>query len=233
MCHAEGSVFFGFPTDAGKIDSNVFALTYGSQEAVRKIAVLPDIYGLTPFYQAFASWIAARGAEVYLVNPWQPFGELPESTREAAFDRRHKLRDRAFCDQLGQFIESMRIDTIIGFCIGGNFLLELVRRGYTGIACALYPLPWGMPNEDDIDPAFEYMESLQHPVQIFMGRNDPLAGPENIHRLKQVCETNPLLELQLYDASGHGFLGDLDSDDERLRANALEALDQLTRRVFP
>lgn len=195
--------------------------------------MLPDIYGVTPFYRGLASYLSDRGATVFLVNPWRPFGTLPEMTREAAWERRHHIRDRAFCDDLTAFVEQERIDTVIGFCIGGNFLLELVRRGYTGTCCAFYPLPWGMANKDELQPPFEYMERLEHQVTILTGEQDALAGPENTDRLRAVCAQNPAMDLHLYESSGHGFLADLDSDEEHLRSNARAALDVVLSKVFP
>lgn len=233
MCHADSSTFLGEAPDARDYDGSVSALVYGDAMTGRKIAVLPDIYGTTSFYRAFSAYIAARGAEVLLVNPWQPFGDLPELTRDAAYERRHQLRDKAFCSQLEVFIERESIDTIIGFCIGGNFLLELVRNSFRGICCAVYPLPWGMPNDDAIDPAFDYLPDITHAVSILMGREDQLAGPDNIRRLEDVCAANPALDLHLYEASGHGFLRDLDSDNVLLHANARDALKRIVTYVMP
>lgn len=233
MCHKEPLTHFGEQLPAKSIEEEVSALVYGEGRAARKIAVLPDIYGLTPFYQGFSSFLARHGAEVHLVNPWQPFGELPESTREAAYERRHMLRDTAYCNQLALYIDRIGFDAVIGFCIGGNFLLELVRGGYRGISSAVYPLPWGMSNVDALDPAFDYMGHLPHPVTILMGEEDSLAGADNIRRLQDVCGSNPALTLHLYPKSNHGFLTDIDSGDELLRANAYHALEVIVQTVFP
>lgn len=232
MCHIHASPSFGAEPDARHYAGAVASLVYGDANAKRKIAVLPDIYGLTPFYRAFAGYLSGRDAEVYLVNPWQPFGELPEATREAAYERRHKLRDSSYCDALARFLVDEAIDTIVGFCIGGNFVFELIRRGYQGTAVALYPLPWGMPNEDALDPAFDYLPDIQHEVLVLMGRADHLAGPENIETLESICATNPSLLLHLYEGSNHGFLADIDGDDAALKANARDSLDKLLSHVF-
>ncbi len=233
MCHTRELSFFGGVGAPSPYAGEVTALRYGDDDAPRRIAVLPDIYGVTPFYQGFSSFLADQGARVDLVNPWEPFGDLPEMTREAAYERRPRIRDRAFCDDVERYLSKQHVETVVGFCIGGNFLLELVRRGYRGDSFAYYPLPWGMPNQDAIDPAFEYMPELAHPVTILMGVEDPLAGPENIERLRSVCTANPALDLHLYEKSGHGFLTDLESEDDALRNNALDAMRVLTEKAFP
>lgn len=233
MCHIRKLSLCPDEQQVSEYTGAVSALRYANAGGSRRIALLPDIYGVTPFYKGLASLLSDRGAIVYLVDPWHPFGELPEMTREAAWARRHHLRDRAFCDELEAFLGQEGIDTIVGFCIGGNFVLELVRRGYRGTCCALYPLPWGMANEDGLQPPFEYMDALEHEVTILMGEQDPLAGEENVHRLRETCARNPAMDLHLYEASGHGFLADVDSDQETLRSNARAALDLMLGRVFP
>ena len=232
MCHVDASEFFGIEPASRGYDGAVSAVVYGDANADRRIAVLPDIYGLTPFYRAYAGYLSKRLAEVYLVNPWQPFGNLKEPTREAAYERRHNLRDSAYCGELARFLSDAAIDTVVGFCIGGNFVFELVRRGYTGTSIAMYPLPWGMANEDALDPAFEFMPTIDHEILVIMGRDDRLAGPENIEKLESICGDNPALELHLYDDSNHGFLTDIDGDDDALRANAEDAHKKVMTYVF-
>jgi len=141
MCHTRKIEYFGDAIAPEPFENGVEGLRYQGADASRNIAVLPDIYGLTDFYKGYASYIASQGANTFLVNPWAPFGELPEMTREAAYERRHKLRDKTHCDELEQFLKRAGIDTIIGFCIGGNFAFELARRGYTGMNVTIYPLP--------------------------------------------------------------------------------------------
>ncbi len=232
MCHINQLSLLADDLAPSPYPGAVSALRYGGEAASRRIALLPDIFGVTPSCKGLACFLSHRGARVYLVNPWEPFGELAEPTREAAWERRHRIRDRSFCDSAGSFLMQERIETVVGFCIGGNFLLEMVRRGYTGCCCAFYPLPWGMPNPEGLQPPFEYMVDLEHEVTILAGEADHLAGPENTRRLRDICRRNPKLDLHLYASSGHGFLADLDSDDRMLRANARAALEILLERVF-
>ena len=230
MCHRDGLSSFGEIRDHSDFHAAVSGIHFPGDGA--QIAVMPDIYGLTDFYKGYASYLAGRGADVYLTNPWHEFGDLAEATREAAYERRHKLRDREHCDRLERFLSDKAIDTFVGFCIGGNFAFELARRGFGGTNVAIYPLPWGMPNPDQLTPAFDYLPELDRDVTIIMGAADHLAGAENIARLETQARANPRLTLHLYPGSDHGFFKDIAGEDEALRTNAEDAMSKVDRLLF-
>ena len=232
MCHTKKIEYFGDLLDANEFKGEVDGLVYDNSESDKRIAVLPDIYGLTDFYKGYASYVAGFGARTYLTNPWSEFGALPEPTREAAYERRHKIKDKHHCEQLLKFLASESIEAIVGFCIGGNFAFEMARRGYGGTIIAIYPLPWGMANQDEITPAFEYMPTLEKEVTILMGEADHLAGPDNIQKMRDIVAENSNLTMRLYEGSNHGFFTDIDGDDDNLKANAKDAIDKVTEILF-
>lgn len=232
MCHTTRIEYFGEPLESREFSGDVDGLVFEGPNAQKRIAVLPDIYGMTDFYKGYASYVAGFGARTYLSNPWSEFGDLPEATREAAYERRHKLKDREHCDHLEKFLGREGIEVVIGFCLGGNFVMELARRGYDGTLIAIYPLPWGMDNQDKIAPAFDYMPSLDKKVTILMGEADHLAGPDNIQKLQDIVSANSNLTLHLYEGSNHGFFTDIDGDDEKLQGNARDAIDIVSSILF-
>ncbi|MEQ8691420.1 MAG: hypothetical protein RIC89_11360, partial [Pseudomonadales bacterium] len=106
MCHGAASAYFPSPELEGMISAELEALVFGTEEASRTIALLPDIYGPNAFYQGLATHLARLGARVYLLNPFADLGELSEVTREAAFARRNRVRDKDTVDRIETFSQS-------------------------------------------------------------------------------------------------------------------------------
>lgn len=188
------------------------------------LVILPDIYGCTPFYQGFAAHFAARGLTVLLLNPFHEFGALSEMTREAAFNRRHKVRDKAYVDALDAFLARNRIGGVVGFCVGGLYVFDLARRGYRGRLVALYPFPQGLPNQDPLPVPFDYLPDTPIRHTVLIGDSDTGLGSDNTRRMQDQAAANPAIDLRVFTGSGHGFLADLDGDDLHRQRNAQAAL---------
>jgi len=230
MCHTQRIEFFGDMMNYTEFSNAVDGITFSGNG--RNIAMLPDIYGLTDFYKSYASYLANQGTTVHLVNPWSKLGGEPTLSREEAYVRRAKLKEFSYCNQIEQFLNDYNIDAIVGFCIGGNFSLEMARRGFSGINIPIYPLPWGMDNQDKLIPAFEYMPGLNQDVNIFMGEADHLAGPDNIEKLKNIVAGNDRLTMNLYEGSNHGFFTDIDGENQKLKNNAHDAVLNINKILF-
>ena len=153
------------------------------------------------------------------------FGELEEVTRDSAFERRHKLRDKEYCDLIAQYIKDKQITAVVGFCLGGNFVFELARRNVKVNLIAFYPFPAGLPNDDGLDPAFNYLEQIETDVTVLIGDDDDRVGLGNVTKLKDISELNSTLKVNIYPHSKHGFLEDLDSTDPTLKRNAEHSLE--------
>ena len=65
------------------------------------VVIAVDIYGANRFYKGVAERLAAEGCAVILPDIFFREGELPEVTREAAFERRAKLDDGRALEELG------------------------------------------------------------------------------------------------------------------------------------
>ena len=103
MCHHDKLTALPGPRSYGRKQAE--GLKYWeyasvSVPATKRVVVLTDIYGCNEFYQSFASYLTAQGWQVHLIDLFSDLGELKEVTREAAFERRHLLRDRQVCAQL-------------------------------------------------------------------------------------------------------------------------------------
>jgi carboxymethylenebutenolidase len=189
-----------------------------------RVALLTDIYGCNEFYQSLSTLFAKQGWQSHLVDLFSDLGELPEITREAAFERRHKLRDQQCCDCIEQYIKEHNITAVVGFCLGGNFVFEMARRNINVNLIAYYPFPAGLPNEDGLEPAFTYLDKLNTDVCVLIGDDDDRVGLKNVAKLNILSAANPFLDVRVYKDSKHGFLADLDSPDANLKKNAEDSL---------
>ncbi len=226
MCHDAAPSALPAPGAYRKEQAgNLKYWNYSEQDnAEVRVALLTDIYGCNEFYQSLSTFFAKQGWQSHLVDMFSDLGELPEITREAAFDRRHKLRDRQYCDQIEQYINDLDITAVVGFCLGGNFVFEMARRNVNVNLIAYYPFPAGLPNEDGLEPAFTYLDKLSTDVCVLIGDDDDRVGLENVAKLNILSAANPCLDVRIYKDSKHGFLADLDNADTSLRQNAENSL---------
>ncbi len=231
MCYGEPSPSFPSPDCQDEISAEVESLVFGKANTSSSIVIIPDIYGTSAFYQGLSTLLAQKGARVYLVNPFAGLGDLKEGTREEAFARRHKVHDKAFVDQVEAFCESQKVDSVIGFCLGGYYIFELARRNVAANLVGFYGFPQGMDNIDPLPKPFDYLDSVSKQQLCLMPGQDMAVGIDNVERLAQMAQGNDALQLHVYQESGHTFLKDLDSDDEQLRNNALDALAKCERAV--
>lgn len=224
MCNAASLSFFRKPRRIDHLVSSVESFVQGPDDAAFRIAILPDIYGCSPFYEGLSAHFAELGARVFLVNPFAGLGELREPTREAAFERRHKVADKGFLDSFEAFARDQQITGVVGFCLGGLYVFELARRGLDACLIGMYGFPQGLPNRDPIPVPFDYLDSVRKSYTMFIGRNDRSVGTENVLRLERQAKSNPALNLVVFDDVGHDFLTALDESSGAARRAALETL---------
>jgi carboxymethylenebutenolidase len=233
MCHGNGVAIFGTVVEGDPFaDGDIRGLIFNGG-AKATIAILPDIYGCTPFYRGLANYLARKHeAKVLLLNPFHAFGDLAEPTRDAAFQRRHKMRDMQFMNSLEMFIAKHNVSGLIGFCLGGLYVFELVRRNIKLALVALYPFPQGLPNQDPLPVPLTYLDRATTSHTVLIGDRDTGLGDIVTQQMRDVAANNPAIDLEVYPGSGHGFLADLDSDNPDLRNNAEAALARAETAIF-
>lgn len=224
MCH--GAAVRAFPpvTSGTPLAGDISGFSWGPEGSARRIAILPDIYGCTPFYRGLAAHFAENGARALLIDTFAEFGNLPEHTREAAFARRNKVHDKAFVDRFEAFVRGQGITGVIGFCLGGLYVFELARRAVPVNLIGLYGFPQGLPNEDKLPVPFDYLPGVMQPFTALFGREDGSVGPSNIAQLEAMAPKVPAMTLKIYEGVGHNFLPLVDSDDARERGIGEDAL---------
>jgi carboxymethylenebutenolidase len=225
MCHGQASAALpaSAPREVGTLQG-IATLIFGPAVSNGRIAIIPDIYGTNVFYRGLATHFGDLGAEVFLVDPFDGLGELPEPTREAAFARRHQLRDKDYVDRLEEFIRAQRLSGVLGFCLGGLYVFELARRDVPVTLVGLYGFPQGLANADPLPVPFDYLATVTRPHAALFGNQDASLGPENLERMRALAATTPSLSLDIFAGSAHGFLGDIDDADADRRSNAANAL---------
>lgn len=224
MCHGTACNAFPEPGAFRVPSDEIVASVFGNADGRPRLAILPDVYGTNPFYQGLATRWAERGAEVFLIDVFAGLGDLPKATREAAFARRHKLRDRKFLSRFADYAGEQRFDGIAGFCLGGLFVFELARQGVDAELVAFYPFPQGLPNQDALDVPFGYLDGVTKEHTVLLGDQDASLGEDVLSQMRQVAKRNSAIDLHLFETSAHGFLADLDSDNGQKRRNAESAL---------
>lgn len=235
MCHGKAVAAFPEPKLGRAFEKQVSGYYYPAEhgQANAKIAILPDIYGCNPFYQGLSLHLQGKGAAVYLVDTFAGLGELPEVTREAAFARRNKVRDKQFLNDFEAFCAEKKVTGVIGFCLGGLYVFELARRQMRADLIGLYGFPQGLANQDPLPAPFDYLtKGGLSPFTMLMGADDQSVGVDNIRKLRAMAGEVPAMTLKVYDGASHDFLPQLDSDDPAKRAAAVDALAILERAVW-
>ena len=232
MCQAVTPSFFPKPPQARHIVSSIEAFAYGSDQAKARIALLPDIFGCNPFYRGLAAYLAERGAQVFLINPFAGLDELPAQTHEAAFQRRHKIDDTAFLDRFQTFAGNLRLSGVLGFCLGGLYVFELARRHFPATLVGLYGFPQGLQNKDPLPVPFDYLESVRQPFSMLMARDDKSVGAENVARLEAMRARCEAMDLTIFEGVGHGFLTALDDSGSIAGGAARQALALCEKRLL-
>jgi carboxymethylenebutenolidase len=227
MCHGRPIEAFPAPQTGTPFEKEVAGFAYGPADSEHRLAVLPDIYGCTPFYRQLSVRYAAMGAHVKLIDPFHKLGLLEEDTREAAFERRHRLADKAFLEAFEKHARSASVTGILGFCLGGLYIFELARRDMPAALVGLYGFPQGMKNHDPLPVPFDYLPAVSRDFVMLMPGRDASVGPENVARLAEMASRVPSMDLTVYPDAGHGFLPQIGSRNPAERADAEDALKRM------
>ena len=171
------------------------------------VLVVPTVMGVTDLERGFAARLNERGFHALVVDL---FGRRfqPGVDREAAFAAMTRLRsDRAALrDRLLAVLEvaksqpGVAADRIaaIGFCFGGQCVLDLARSGadVAGVASfhGLFDPP-GLP-----------AQPIRAKVVAYHGWNDPMVPPEAVVTLAtELTEAGADWQIHGYGHTGHAF----------------------------
>ncbi|MCW3796365.1 dienelactone hydrolase family protein [Sphingomonas sp. BN140010] len=177
-----------------------------SGEARATVIIVPTVMGVTDLERGFAAQLNEHGCNAFIADT---FGkEFRGAARDVMFGELTRLRsDRAALkDRLLAILEvakqqpgvqSARI-AAIGFCFGGQCVLDLARTGadIAGVASfhGLFDPP-GLPPQP-----------IKAKVVAYHGWDDPMVPPDAVVALaKELTDAGADWQIHAYGHVGHGF----------------------------
>jgi len=193
----------------------------GGDVARGVVVIVGDIYGArTPFYEHIAQVLADVGFDSVVPEFFFRVGPLAEPTQEAAFARKGRLDERRALRDLDAAISWARQRTgdaagrvgLLGFCLGGTFVLDLAATRDDVATVCYYGFPAGPPGPPG-DPArsapkpLDHVDRIRGPVLGFWGDQDERVGIANVEAFARALEERGAdFEYTVYPGLDHGFL---------------------------
>jgi dienelactone hydrolase len=189
---------------AGEALEHVWMPAPGDARAT--VIIVPTVMGVTDLERGFARRLNDHGCHAFIADT---FGKkFRGAARDVMFGELTRLRkDRAALkDRLLAILDSAKqrdgVDAgriaAIGFCFGGQCVLDLARTGtdIAGVASfhGLFDPP-GLPPQP-----------IKAKVAAYHGWNDPMVPPEAVVALgKELTEAGADWQIHAYGHVGHGF----------------------------
>lgn len=192
--------------------------------------LLPDIYGLSPFYHHVGTLLADGGYRTVLADYFYREGPIAEITREAAFGRRSKMDENRCLRDVSEVVDTMQSGTnssrvaVMGFCLSGTFVLDLTTMRDDLATVVFYGFPEGPggPVQAVAPRPIDVAASMTGPITAFWGDKDNIPL-ELIERFGAEVGRHDVDYVQhVYPGAGHGFLQGLveDRDDSEAARDA-------------
>ncbi len=176
------------------------------------VVVLPTIFGVNAFVRGYAETLARAGLAAAV---WDHYEGLPLTTDyEESKARARKLSDAGMHAKVKAWIDYMQGELeltsvgVVGFCLGGRYVLLAAARDKRIKACAAaYPsieMP-RLPNQEQ--DALALAADIACPVHIVQPGHDHVAIPETYATLKAALTKRSAPTIwQYYPDAEHGFM---------------------------
>ena len=177
---------------------------FGVDEARTAILLCPTVMGVTDLERGFAADLNAKGHSVLIADLYGA-RFLPDQRAEASAAMGALRNDRAgLRDLLTAVLDTFRPlagdapVVAIGFCFGGQCVLDLARSGADIDGVASFH---GLLDPPGLDP-----RPIKARVIAFHGWNDPLAKPESVVALgEELTAAGCDWQVHGYGGVGHAF----------------------------
>jgi carboxymethylenebutenolidase len=191
------------------------ALHVAASDDAPPVLVIGDVFGRSAFYEHLAALLAQAGLQALVPDFFFRQGPLPDPpSKEAAFGRRAKLDEAATLDDLRAAITWLRERSgrrgvgVVGFCMGGTFVLDLASTEAELVSVAYYGFPVPQPTIASPPPRpIDLVDGLRGPVLAFWGDQDDTVGVDHARDYVRRAQSHAGFESQILPGLGHGFLG--------------------------
>lgn len=185
----------------------------------RGVIVIQEWWGLTAHIEEMADALAEAG---FVALAPDLYGGRVAHDREEAKQYMADLPIAQAVEDLGGSLDyvlkrstvTAKQVGVIGFCMGGGFVLNLAghRPHDVGVAVPFYP----------VGAYEEAIPSVQAAVLGHFGVNDTSATPEKAAELRELLQSSPAAEVvvRVHDDAGHAFMDA--SRDDRYSASAAD-----------
>ena len=176
------------------------------------VVILPTIFGVNGFVRGYAETLARAGLAAAV---WDLYEGLPLTTDyEESKSRARKLSDAGMQAAVKKWLDYMLDDLkltsvgVLGFCLGGRYVLMTAARDTRIIACAAaYPSIESprLPNQEQ--DAVALAADIRCPVHIVQPGHDHVASVETYAALKGALHKRAAPTIwQYYPDAEHGFM---------------------------
>lgn len=181
------------------------------------VLVVHDIYGCSDFYKHLSCKLAAAGYTALLPDCFSREGEMPEMSREAAYERFGRLDEGRTLEDMQAALEWLTANVkqsagpmgTIGFCMGGTIVLDLAARRNDLVTVCFYGFPAGLKEGTLAAPTpLSLADQIHGPILGLWGDADEVVGMDTVERLRAALVGRGVeFDCVIYPGAEHAFMG--------------------------
>jgi carboxymethylenebutenolidase len=204
---------FKVQTTHGNMDGY---LSTASGKPKQGIVLLPEIFGINSAMRLAADQFAREGFVVLAADLFSQIESgvelgYSDSDRQKAISLWQRMNDQVALDDARAAIDALAADSrcdggvsIVGFCLGGKYALQLAAMGSIESSVSFYPVR--------VQDYQGRLSALKCPTQVHVGDADAHIPPEVQNILDQVLrQPSGSHEFCVYEGAGHGFFNSVRS----------------------
>ena len=174
------------------------------------VLIVKTIFGVNPFVRGYADTFAQAGLTAAVCDLYS--GQPLPGSYEEALARARKLDDAMADDIEGRWLDHLQRDSsalgILGFCLGGRFvLLRAAQDGRIKACAAAYPSIENPMKPNQSRDVLKLAATIACPVHICQPGIDHVASPETYRTLRDalLSRVAPTV-IQYFPEAEHGFM---------------------------